>query len=292
VGPFLSRYALSMGAAAALLVGCAGAQPPGALGAVPQTSATAPPRSTMRNIRTASSAYQMLLSFNGANGAQPEASLIDVNGTLYGTTFDGGRCRYPHGAGTVFSITTKGTEQVLHFFKGGSDGLFPDAGLIVAGGVLYGTTQFAGAYCEGSCLYGCGTVFSISTSGIERVLHSFGSGSDGARPVGSLIDVDGTLYRTTVYGGAYCKGHGDRGCGTVFSITRNGTEHVLHSFGSGSDGAAPLASLIDVNGTLYGTTFEGGARPREQSSASVRPAPSACCTVSAHAQMANTPRRI
>ena len=45
-------------------------------------------------------------------------------------------------------------------------------------------------------------------------------------------------------------------CGTVFSITTGGTEHVLHSFGGKNDGAGPAASLIDVKGTLYGTTFE------------------------------------
>lgn len=48
------------------------------------------------------------------------------------------------------------------------------------------------------------------------------------------------------------------GDGTVFSISRSGTEKVLHSFGSGSDGKPPTAGLIDVNGTLYGTTFVGG----------------------------------
>ena len=36
-------------------------------------------------------------------------------------------------------------------------------------------------------------------------------------------------------------------------------EKVLHSFGYGSDGATPQAGLIDVNGTLYGTTSAGGA---------------------------------
>jgi uncharacterized repeat protein (TIGR03803 family) len=33
---------------------------------------------------------------------------------------------------------------------------------------------------------------------------------------------------------------------------------LLYSFGHGSDGQHPEASLIDVNGTLYGTTFKGG----------------------------------
>ena len=37
-----------------------------------------------------------------------------------------------------------------------------------------------------------------------------------------------------------------------------GTEKVLHSFGNAADGANPAAALIDLNGTLYGTTEDGG----------------------------------
>ena len=64
--------------------------------------------------------------------------------------------------------------------------------------------------------------------------------------------MDGTLYGTTYYGGA----HGD---GTVFSITPDGTEKVLYSFGAPPEGDNPHASLIDVDGTFYGTTAGGGA---------------------------------
>jgi uncharacterized repeat protein (TIGR03803 family) len=128
--------------------------------------------------------------------------------------------------------------------------------LIDVGGALYGTTQDGGA-----CPFGgsCGTVFSITPEGSEKVLHSFGKGSDGAVPQAGLIDVAGTLYGTTVAGGEY---GGEYGYGTVFSITTSGTEKVLHSFGKGSDGKEPFAGLIDVNGTLYGTTSAGGAQDK------------------------------
>jgi uncharacterized repeat protein (TIGR03803 family) len=67
-----------------------------------------------------------------------------------------------------------------------------------------------------------------------------------------LIEVSGTLYGTTISGGAHSYG-------TAFSITTTGDEHVLHSFsGAPDDGADPVASLIDVNGMLYGTTIGGG----------------------------------
>ena len=46
-------------------------------------------------------------------------------------------------------------------------------------------------------------------------------------------------------------------CGTVFSITTDGTEKVLYSFAGGSrDGSSPVAPLLNVKGTLYGTTSE------------------------------------
>jgi uncharacterized repeat protein (TIGR03803 family) len=45
----------------------------------------------------------------------------------------------------------------------------------------------------------------------------------------------------------------------VFKITKQGTESVLHLFGTGTDGADPIAGLINVNGTFYGTTESGGA---------------------------------
>ena len=97
----------------------------------------------------------------------------------------------------------------------------------------------------------------ITASGKETVLYSFKGRPDGANPHGALLNVNGTLYGTTLGGGAHCLKHG--GCGTVFSITTSGAETVLHSFGGSGGGRNPEAGLIDVKGTLYGTTLEGGA---------------------------------
>ena len=123
-------------------------------------------------------------------------------------------------------------------------------------GTLYGTTCEGGAYISGSGI-GLGTVFSITTTGTEKVLYSFGEGGpfDGANPCAGLVALDGTLYGTTYYGGAYT-GTGS-GLGTVFSITTAGTESVLYSF-DGADGQWPAAGLIVRGGKLYGTTSYGG----------------------------------
>ena len=186
--------------------------------------------------------------------------MIDVKGTLYGTTLAGGVYYYSYysDSGTVFSITTSGSEKVLHSFGYETDGVQPAAPLIRVGGTLYGTTRLGGAY-RSSYSPGHGTVFSITTSGLENVVYSFAGATDGSLPVAGLVNVGGTLYGTTYYGGAYSGCSGGIGCGTVFSITPSGSEKVLHSFGYGTDGNLPRAGLIDVDGTLYGTTSAGGA---------------------------------
>src|ERR1700722_960551 len=67
------------------------------------------------------------------------------------------------------------------------------------------------------------------------VLYAFTGGSDGANPLAGLIaDGAGNLYGTTYAGGATQNG-------TVFTLTPDGTESVLHSFGGGSDGNSPMA---------------------------------------------------
>jgi uncharacterized repeat protein (TIGR03803 family) len=105
---------------------------------------------------------KVLHSFNGTDGEDPAAGLLDVSGTLYGTTYLGGEHTCDGvTCGTVFRITTRGAEKVLHSFAGGSDGALPLAGLIKANGALYGATSLGGggSGCSGN---GCGTVFSMS----------------------------------------------------------------------------------------------------------------------------------
>ncbi|MFY9860796.1 MAG: choice-of-anchor tandem repeat GloVer-containing protein [Candidatus Cybelea sp.] len=207
---------------------------------------------------TTSGSETVLHSFKGGSrdGATPLASLLDVKGMLDGTTASGGAyCSGRGGCGTVFSITTSGKETLLYSFKGGkTDGQNPYAGLINVNGKLYGTNNWAGANCKNGLA--CGTVFAVTPSGAETVLHSFSgySTSDGAVPQAALLDVHGLLYGTTEYGGS-----GSSGGGTVFEISTSGKEHVLRSFDGYPDGTNPVAGLIKVKNTLYGTTQAGGS---------------------------------
>ncbi len=255
-------HALSISAATALLAACGGSQPAiGMPGAMPQSAAAAPTRIIAR-YGVPTSYFRVLYRFGGgSDGARPAAALIDVNGTLYGTTENGGGsgCK-KLGCGTVYSVTTSGAEKVLHRFAGGSDGEYPAAALIDVNGTLYGTTEKGGSGCTEQ---GCGTVYSISPSGSEKVLHSFAGPPDGAYPAASLINVNGTLYGTTTEGGISggCRlGRPKLGCGTVYSISASGAERVLYRFVARTDGVYPTAALLDVNGALYGTTMFGGNR--------------------------------
>jgi uncharacterized repeat protein (TIGR03803 family) len=141
-----------------------------------------------------------------------------------------------------------------------SDGGSPFGSLTLGSdGNFYGTTFLGGV---GARLrHDIGTVFEITPAGVERVLHTFQGGADGAAPEAGVTEGSGgVLYGVTQNGGgsAACAG----GCGIVYALVPNGsdyTEHVLHAFQGGSDGAVPLASvLLDGQGNIYGTTIFGG----------------------------------
>ncbi len=141
---------------------------------------------------------------NGTDGSQSSGGVIfDAAGNLYGTTWVGGA----YGAGIVFELTPKAgggwAEKVLHNFGNGTDAANAQASLIFdAAGNLYSTTSYGGTN-------GDGTVFELTPKAgggwLEKVLHSFGSGTDGINPVdGNVIfDAAGNLYGTTFQGGLY-----------------------------------------------------------------------------------------
>lgn len=202
---------------------------------------------------------------NSTDGYFPSGNLMNVNGTLYGTTSEGGAYGY-YGSyrGTLYSFNiANNTETVLYSFcskKECKDGAYPTGGLIVRDN-FYGTTLLGGKIREGGELGGAFYSLNLET-GIEKVRHTFPYESkNGYTPEEKLIDVEGALYGVTYEGGAgTCYGTGFDGCGTVFSLDpKSGAETVLHSFSNGStDGAFPLAGLIKVGNELYGTTSFGG----------------------------------
>jgi uncharacterized repeat protein (TIGR03803 family) len=188
----------------------------------------------------------VLYSFGaGADAQDPYGSLLQASdGNFYGMSVHGGT----YGAGTVFVIRPQGSEVVLHSFGAAGDGQAPFGSLIqAADGNLYGMTGAGG-------LNSSGSAFRMTLEGAETLLHSFGSGSDGANPAGSLVQgSDGNFYGLTRDGGAY-------GTGAVIELSSAGTESVLVSLGAGTDGANPFGDvLLGSDGSFYALARNGGA---------------------------------
>jgi uncharacterized repeat protein (TIGR03803 family) len=210
--------------------------------------------------------FSVLDANTGTNpdGALPCGGLILSGNTLYGTASAGGT----GGAGVIFSVNTSGSSfTTLYSFTPldslaatNTDGAFPLSGLMQSNGMLYGTTLAGG---NG----GKGTIFSIGTNGTAfAVLHNFsatdpltGTNSDGASPCAALALAGSNLYGTAAAGGTSANG-------TVFSVSTDGTQfQTLHAFpaidpstGTNFDGALPVAGVLPVGNSLYGTTFSGG----------------------------------
>jgi uncharacterized repeat protein (TIGR03803 family) len=195
-----------------------------------------------------------LHAFTGrTDGGVPWGALIEgTDGNFYGTASIGGSA----GNGLVFRMTDDGAMTILHVFTGGTDGASPCAALILgADGNFYGTTGSGGGIgCGGA---GCGAVFQMTLDGTVTILYAFAGGTDGASPRADLIQAsDGNFYGTTQTGGLGCSGYG---CGTIFQLTPDGAEIVVHSFDPDFEGIEPVAALLEgPDGNFYGTTEYGG----------------------------------
>jgi uncharacterized repeat protein (TIGR03803 family) len=215
----------------------------------------------------AAQTYSTVASFDESNGKAPTTPLVQgIDGNFYGTTQLGGA----HSFGVVFAASPTGTITPVYSFCSQStarsmcyDGMQPIAALAVGiNGNLYGTASSGGADCAFNGSLGCGTVFEVTPAGQFTTLYRFCKTSstcaDGAYPYGNLLLAsNGNFYGTTSQGGAY-------NGGTVFEITPAGKLTTLYSFCSQAncaDGNYPVTGLIETNGKLYGTTYDGGTVP-------------------------------
>jgi uncharacterized repeat protein (TIGR03803 family) len=240
---------------------------------------------------------QDIYTFGISTGYNPYGSLaLASDGNFYGTAPYGGS----FGFGVLYSITSGGIYSVLHEFTGGEDGYYPYAAPIEASdGNLYGTAGgsegqsgsvyrytragvFATIYqlptdqrqylispliqaVDGN-LYGttylggdagCGSIFKITHTGTLLYRFSFPClRALGSSPGGPLMQAsDGNFYGTATQGGL------DHGAfGTIFKMNPQGLVSVLYKFLGSTDGAFPMAGLVEgTDGNLYGTTEEGGS---------------------------------
>lgn len=186
----------------------------------------------------------MLHVFGGgrSDGCEPYQNLtMDEAGNLYGTTPACGASAQ----GTVFKLTRKGKETLLHNFAG-PDGAIPSGMLRDASGDFYGLT-------EGGGTAGRGVLYKLMMGGTLTVLYNFVGDAYGDNPVALTMDKLGNFYGTTNQGGAYG--------GTAWKVGKQGTETILHNFDGGTgDGCFPQGGVVrDSNGNLYGNTFQCGA---------------------------------
>ncbi len=226
---------------------------------------------------TPSGKLTTLHSFDLADGYAPQAGLVQgTDGNFYGTTLEGGptnaSCMY-QSCGTVFKITPSGTLTTLYNFCSQSncaDGALPEAALVQGtDGNFYGTTPYGGA--NNNCFFvqpssdGCGTVFSITPSGVLTTLYNFCPQSgcaDGYYPIAGLIqDTNGTFYGTTTLGGPAnisCMNNSYDSCGTVFSLSVGLSPFVETLPASGKMGAAVKILGTNLTGATS-ATFNGTA---------------------------------
>jgi uncharacterized repeat protein (TIGR03803 family) len=145
-----------------------------------------------------------------------------------------------------------GTYKVLHAFNG-TDGTEPEWGVIPdSAGNLYGTTAAGG-------LYNKGTVYELSpTDGggwTQAVIYAFTGAADGYQPEAPLImDANGNLFGTTLYGGA-------NSGGVLFELSPvsggGWAESVLYNFHGSFDFHSPRLTFDSV-GDLYGAATAAG----------------------------------
>ena len=207
----------------------------------------------------------VLYSFRALPDASfPSSELaMDADGNFYGNALQGGA----NNLGAVYRLSPPAVpggrwrESVIYSFNG-TDGTLPSGRLIFDDeGALYGTTSGGGAR-EG------GTVFRLNPPAVpgepwtQEVLFAFSGGRDGGSPdAGVTMDRQGRLIGVTENGG---NGVPIPSGGVVFMLEPPAepggewTETVLHAFG-GNDGFRPIAPLLLRNGTIYGTTAQGGA---------------------------------
>ncbi len=165
-------------------------------------------------------------------------------------------------AAFVFAFGSTGHAQnaatltTVYSFSG-SDGSDPIADLILGSdGNIYGSAASSGPS-------GYGTVFELTPAGMLTTLHAF-NGTDGQEPLSPLIrNADGSFYGTNANGSLDFNdgGGGISGNGNIFLLLASGTLMDLHDFtGTDGEGTNPSHDLIlAADGSLYGTTFYGGA---------------------------------
>jgi len=221
---------------------------------------------TIFKIDLATNKFSVLYTFTcGADGNNPAATMtLDPTGKfLWGTT------ETDYVPATIFKFDlTQNALTTAYTFTNGLDGSDVYACQLLwdsTGTILYGTADNGGQY-------GWGNLFQFNTvTGVLTPLHQFnesGSGPDGFAggwgllTQGLVMDANGVLYGSTLYGGTAGKA-APGGAGTLYTYdTKAGVFKTIYTFSP--DKTAPTSPwtglTFDSQGTLWGATNGGGSK--------------------------------
>jgi uncharacterized repeat protein (TIGR03803 family) len=169
-------------------------------------------------LRSGHGGNAVLYSFNGPDGAYPSSALLrDSRGNLYGTTVErDGSNNCQSGCGNSSNWIRRASSPCCT-------------------GNLYGTTGGGGKS-------NLATIYEISKSGKESVLHSFKGIPDRQTSQDLFLAPDDTLFGAEYLDGGSCSAEGQYGCGTMLSLTK-GQVRILHRFQRMDDGICPLGPV-------------------------------------------------
>lgn len=196
---------------------------------------------TVFQVAKGSNAITTLAVFDGANGVNPDGTLVlDSAGNLYGATLRGGASNH----GTLFEIPF-GTRTLTTLASlAGPDEIIGGIALDASGNIL-GTA--VGAADDGM-------VFEVAKDSATFTTLATFNKTNGSVPMSGLTtDASGNLYGTTGQGGAYAQG-------TAFEMA-NGSASITTLASFGRNTGQPLGSPLtaDAQGNVYGTTMSGSA---------------------------------
>ncbi len=195
----------------------------------------------------AANSLTVLHSFTRATGYWPiQTPIIASDGKLYGVTASGGA--YSYGVLYSLDLSTNIYTELYEFDI--TNGGYTQSGVMQASnGKIYGVTRYGGLTDEG-VLFEFDPVLNLYTKKFD-----FGAGISGNAPTADLVEfTDGTLYGTTIRGGASNNG-------TIFQFNPlNGNLNTRASFMGATNGSVPYSKMmLSSTGKLYGTTWLGGS---------------------------------
>jgi streptogramin lyase len=190
-------------------------------------------------------------------GGRPDALTIGSDGVFYGTAQVSAEGSSAPLGGTIFSLTSSGVVTVLHAFKPGASGDYPN-GVLPGGnlaegadGKLYGATLYGAVDgCHGYCGYG--VLYRINKDGSGfQILHKNCSqtGCTDGGAISPIAAPDGNLYGAGFGGGT----GGTCGCGIIYRVTPStGAYKIVFNFNSATTGTAPSQLVLASDGSFWG----------------------------------------